>query len=308
MSKDPYRHRILVILGPVILGEEMPRADVGGLGIPQPLGSSARLEKIVSGRSRNLVELAAGVRLRALASEASGVEGMSTWIGVFSPAMGLPYHRHDVSEAITVLSGEARVEVEGRTYQLRPLDCLHVPAGVAHSTVNSSGKKKLMLHNSFGAVRPERYLAKDSFVSAEKIGGMPDEQDPEHLVRIAQAKTYGLAGGTSFCDLFAGQFGAVGICGGYGEFQPGTSLPRHIHDYDESITIVKGTATCEVMGRRYQLSGYDTAMVPSGRPHRFLNESRKMMAMIWVYAGSEPHRNILNARFCNGKWKWKRQG
>jgi quercetin dioxygenase-like cupin family protein len=284
----------------------MPRGDVDGLGVPQSSGSSARLEKIISGRSRNLVELSTGVRLRALAAEASGVEGMSTWIGIFSPAVGLPYHRHDVSEAITVLSGEARVGIEGRTYRLGLLDCLHVPADVAHSTSNASGKKKLMLHNSFGAVQPARYLAKESFESAEQIGGMPAEGDPEHVVRIAQSQRYELSRGTGFCDLFAGRFGSVGICGGYGEFQPGTSLPCHIHDYDESITIVKGTATCEVMGKRHQLSGYDTAMVPSGRPHRFLNESKDVMAMIWVYAGSEPHRNILNARFCSGEWKWKR--
>jgi quercetin dioxygenase-like cupin family protein len=283
----------------------MPRANVGGLGKPQSPGASFRVEKIISGRSRNLVELTAGVRLRALASETSGVEGMSTWIGIFSSATGLPYHRHDVSEAITVLSGEARVGVEGRTYRLGPLDCLHVPAGVAHSTTNASETKKLMLHNSFGAVHPARYLAKESFKSIEQMGGMPNEEDPEHVVRIAQSPRYELSSRTSFCDLFAGRFGSVGICGGYGEFQPGTSLPCHIHDYDESITIVKGTATCEVMGERYQLSGYDTAMVPSGRPHRFLNESKDVMAMIWVYAGSEPHRNILNARFCSGEWKWK---
>jgi quercetin dioxygenase-like cupin family protein len=289
----------------------MPQAD-GGLRIPQSPDlsslSSVRVETIISGGSRNRVELSAGVRLQELASEGSGVEGMSTWIAVFSPATGLPYHRHDVSEAITVLSGEALVGVEGRTYRVGPLDCLHVPARIAHSTANPSGKKKLMLHNSFGAVHPERNLAKESFESVEQIGGMPGEEDPEHMVRIAQAKRYELARRTSFCDLFAGRFGSVGICGGYGEFQPGTSLPCHIHDYDESITIVKGTATCEVMGRRYQLSGYDTAMVPSGRPHRFLNESRDVMAMIWVYAGSEPHRNILDARFCNGEWKWKGQG
>jgi quercetin dioxygenase-like cupin family protein len=187
----------------------MPQADVGRWEIPESSGSSVRVEKIISGRSKNVMELSAGVRLRQLASEASGVEGMSTWIGIFSPAAGLPYHRHDVSEAITVLSGEARVGIEGRTYRLGPLDCLHVPAGVAHSTSNASEKKRLMLHNSFGAVHPVRYLAKESFESVEQIGAMPAEGDPEHVVRIAQSQRYELSGATSFCDLFAGRFGSV---------------------------------------------------------------------------------------------------
>ncbi len=287
----------------------MPRTNV--LGTPYSALSSSRLgdrgEKVISGRSGNLVEIYPKVLLRELASQACAVEGMSTGVAVFSPAGALPYHRHDVSEAFTVLSAEALVMVEGRTYRMGPLDCLHVPAGVAHSVINPSAKKKLMIHSAFGAVHPRRDFVKDSFPSVQRDRGLPDEKDPEHMVRFAQATMYKLASGTRFCDLFAGRFGSVGICGGYGEFQPATGLPCHIHDYDESITIVRGTATCQVMGARYQLSRYDTAMVPSGRAHRFLNESRDVMAMIWVYAGSEPQRSLVNARFCNGDWEWRGQ-
>jgi quercetin dioxygenase-like cupin family protein len=276
-----------------------------------PLSSSfsGRREKVVSGRSRSLVQIAPGVLLRQLASEACGVQGMSTGLAIFSPASALPYHRHDVSEAFTVLSGDALAMVEGRAYRMGPLDCLHVPAGVAHSVINPSTKKKLMIHAAFGAVHPRRDFVKDSFLSVDRgmdrNYGLPDANDPEHMVRITKATRYKLANGTSFCDLFAGRLGSVGICGGYGEFQPGTGLPCHLHDYDESITIIKGTATCQVMGAQYKLSGHDTAMVPSGRPHRFLNESREGMAMIWVYAGSEPQRTLVNARFCTGDWQWK---
>jgi quercetin dioxygenase-like cupin family protein len=287
----------------------MARNNFRASRIPRsaPLSSSlnGRREKIISGRSRSLVQIAPGVLLRELASEACGVQGMSTGLAIFSPASALPYHCHDVSEAFTILSGDALAMVEGRTYRMGPLDCLHVPAGVAHSVTNPSAKKKLMIHAAFGAVRPRRDFVNDSFVSVDRNYGLPDENASEHMVRIAKATRYKLANGTSFCDLFAGRFGSVGICGGYGEFQPGTGLPCHLHDYDESITIIKGAATCQVMGAHYKLSRYDTAMVPSGRPHRFLNESKDVMAMIWVYAGSEPQRTLVNARFCNGDWQWK---
>jgi quercetin dioxygenase-like cupin family protein len=287
----------------------MARTNVRASGIPcsapPSSGFSGRAEKVVSGRSRSLVQISPGVLLRELASQACGVEGMSTGLAVFSPTSALPYHRHDVSEAFTVLRGDAVAMVEGRTYRMGPLDCLHVPAGVAHSVINPSTKKKLMIHAAFGAVGPRRDFVKDSFLPLDRGYGLPDENNPEHMVRISNATRYRLANGTSFCDLFAGRFGSLGICGGYGEFQPGTGLPCHLHDYDESITIIKGAATCQVMGARYELSGYDTAMVPSGRPHRFLNESKGVMAMIWVYAGSEPQRTLVNARFCNGDWQWK---
>jgi quercetin dioxygenase-like cupin family protein len=287
----------------------MARTNIRASGIPYSVPTSSsfsgRSEKVVSGRSRSLVEISPGVLLRELASQACGVLGMCTGLAVFSPASALPYHRHDVSEAFTVLTGDALAMVEGRTYRMGPLDCLHVPAGVAHSVINPSPKKKLIIHAAFGAVRPRRDFVKDAFVSVSRNYGSPDQNAPEHMVRISTATRYKLANGTSFCDLFAGRFGSVGICGGYGEFQPGTGLPCHLHDYDESITIIKGAATCQVMGAQYKLSGYDTAMVPNGRPHRFLNESKDVMAMIWVYAGSEPQRTLVNARFCNGDWQWK---
>ena len=78
-----------------------------------------------------------------------------------------------------------------------------------------------------------------------------DPKDPEHISRFRTAEKYELAEGTQFFDLFAGRFGSVGICGGYGKFQPGTSLPCHIHDYDESITIVEGRG--HLRGRRATL-------------------------------------------------------
>ena len=61
-----------------------------------------------------------------------------------------------------------------------------------------------------------------------------------------------------------------------------------------------GSAICEVAGRRSTLSDCDTAMVPEGLPHRFLNEFSEPMAMIWVYAGAEPERILVDPGYCVG--------
>ena len=121
---------------------------------------------------------------------------------------------------------------------------------------------------------------------------------------LANAQFIELSENAFFSDLFARRFGAVGICGGYGRFLPGASLPCHTHDYDESITIVAGTAVSLVQARRYQLSGYETAFIPRGTPHRFINHSQEEMAMIWVYAGDEPDRTIVEAGYCSGTIAW----
>lgn len=255
-------------------------------------------ERIISGRCRPSPAFMPHIALLTFASAECGATGMSTGMATFAPGMRLPYHRHEFSEAATILEGEALLAVEGRRYRLRPFDCIHIPAGVAHEAINPSSDVPLVAFSAFASSTPSRELVADGFPVEDRSSADPRPKDPEHIVRFAKAHSYELAPGTEFYDLFAGRFGTVGICGGYGRFEPGSSLPCHRHDYDESITIVEGTAICEVAGRRYRLSGYDTAFVPQGRPHRFLNESSGMMAMIWVYGGSEPTRTIVSVGHC----------
>lgn len=267
--------------------------------------NSLREAYIFSGQSGPVTNLAHGVELRQFASDSCLAQGLYTGTVTFLPGADLPYHTHDVSEAATVLSGEGWFEVEGRRYRLRPYECLHVPSGTAHQVANASSECSLLVHCAFASSAPAREWVHSKFNQEDFEKGHPRSGAPEHLVRIGGATAYELADGTRFYDFFAGRFGSQGVCGGYGEFKPGTSLPCHVHDYDESITIVKGEAVCEISGRRHSLSGCDTAFVPRQRPHRFLNESQNLMAMIWVYAGSEPERAIVDVRYCKGVRNWK---
>lgn len=263
----------------------------------------ATSERIISGQCEPSPAFMPQIALRTFASGQCGAKAMSTGTATFAPAARLPYHTHGFSEAVTVLEGEALFAVAERSYRLRPLDCIHVPAGVAHEVVNTSDAVRLIALSAFASPAPSRELVHHEF--EKRLTADPGPNDPEHIARFGRTDGYELANGTKFYDLFAGRYGSVGICGGYGRFQPGCSLPCHVHDYDESITIVEGHATCEVAGRRYNLSGYDTAFVPRGKPHRFLNESDDAMAMIWVYAGSEPSRSIVDVEYCVGSRPWE---
>jgi quercetin dioxygenase-like cupin family protein len=263
-------------------------------------------ESIRSGKVE-AVELARGVWLREFVSKSCGACEFSTASATFEGGAILSYHRHPCSEAITVLSGVARIGIEGRYYTLEAFDCLHVPAGVAHQVSNASQSSALFALSAFAADEVKRELVDKTFRAEERGSNNPSARDPEFIVRFAEAEIYLLSEGAEFRDLFAGRFGAVGICGGYGLFQPGSSLPCHVHQYDESITIIEGEAVCLVQGARYLLSGYDTAFVPQGRPHRFLNQSDSPMGMLWVYAGSEPERTLVDASYCDAAVAWTGQ-
>ena len=96
------------------------------------------------------------------------------------------------------------------------------------------------------------------------------------------------------------------MSGGYGLFHPSGRLPAHLHDFDESICILSGKATCIVEGRRYAMSDLATALQPRGRVHYFINESTGPMEMLWVYAGPKPERIIVDescATVAGNPWK-----
>ena len=245
-----------------------------------------------------------GVKLRTFVSAERGATAFSTGIATFKPGSRLPCHAHPVSEAVTIISGIARLVVEGRAYVMSPLDCAHIPAGVPHSVENEDPTHELVAHSAFGSAQPAREVVGEPSSIEERGSGDPGNGDPETVIRFVKSPVYELSENAFFTDLFARRLGAVGICGGYGRFLPGASLPCHIHEYDESITIVSGQATCLVQGRRYHLSGCATAYIPTGLPHRFINKSDHDMAMIWVYVGDEPDRRIVDNGYCSGMLSW----
>jgi quercetin dioxygenase-like cupin family protein len=244
-------------------------------------------------------ELAPGVHVRLLATGCLGARGLTTTLASVLPGAELPYHSHPFSEAIVVLEGHAEVLAEGRRYRLEPFDAIHLPAGTAHAVRNPGGGARALLHSSFASDTPTREPISIDFAATDR--DEPEPGAPERLVRLAAAPVYELAPGAFFRDLFARRLGSRGICGGHGRFEPGASLPCHYHGFDESITIVAGTAICQVAGREYEVANYDTACVPRGRPHRFLNRSDRAMAMVWVYAGDEPDRVLVDPGYCEGR-------
>jgi putative monooxygenase len=260
---------------------------------------SARVEKIARVATDRRLELEAGVSAIFFANAEVGAVGFSTGVARFEPQGRLSCHTHECGESITIVHGCAEVAVEGRTYVLSPFDSIHVPAGLAHSAANLDTSGELVAHVAFSSATVTRTLVETHFKERDFRDSLAAVDGAETLLRFSQAEEYELSDNTQFRDLFAKRLGSKGICGGYGGFAPGASLPCHTHLYDESITIVEGVATCLVAGRRFSVSGCDTALVPKGLPHRFINETDQFMAMIWVYAGDEPERVIHDNSLCS---------
>jgi quercetin dioxygenase-like cupin family protein len=228
-----------------------------------------------------------GVTLREFVSARCGARDISTGSASFQPGAAMPCHKHSFSEALTILAGEASCSVEGRRYRMRRLDCMHIPAGLAHQTHNISLTEPLIAFWVFASGAPTRELVSGIFATVDRGYGGSQEGDPEHLVRFNETSKYELSSGARFLDLFARRFGAVGIEGGYGELDPGSSLSYRVHDDDESITILTGEMVCELAGEKIRLKSSEGLFVPRGIQHRFFNGSEVLMSMVWARACTE---------------------
>ena len=252
----------------------------------------SRIESIIRGDGPASFEPAPGVGIRLLATGASGSIGITTALARFAANGCLPYHTHPYSEVVVVVEGLAEALVEGRRYRLNKFDAIHIPQGIAHSLRNYPADRPAILLSAFPSENPTREFVPDRFTVSERES--PEEADPERLTRFATAAIHEPIPGASFRDLFSGRLGSRGLCGGHGLCQPGVSLPMHYHRSDESVTIVGGSAICEVVGTEYELANLDTAGIPNGRPHRFVNRSEQPMEFIWIYAADEYDRTLSN--------------
>ena len=79
---------------------------------------------------------------------------------------------------------------------------------------------------------------------------------------------------------------------GQTQFAPGTGLPLHSHNVEESVLILEGEAVAEIGTQSFDLVAGQATWVPAGTPHRFANRGTTTMRIYWVYGGRDVTRTI----------------
>jgi len=261
--------------------------------------ASDRREAVQTLGAAKRAVLVPGVELHPLAGDHNGSRNLFTGLLMMAPEVSYPLYTRTFTEVFVVLAGEAAIDVEDRRYRLGPIDAMIVPARLPRSLVNLSTIRPAVIHVSLATAAPVQTWVNGRFTPVEQLPGKTGRSGAERLCRSNLTARYELAPRALFQDLFSADLGSQGLCGGYGVFEPGARLPCHRHEFDESITIVQGEATCVVEGRRHQLSGNATALVPQGLCHYFINLTLEPMAMVWVYAGDKPDRIVMDESYCH---------
>ena len=243
--------------------------------------------------------LSPGVELRVFVSSHNGARNLLTGFLTLAPDAAYPYYVRPFSEALVLLDGDVAVDVEERRYRLKLLDSISVTPQRPRRLVNLSTDRFATLHLSLAAPAPDQTWVNGRFTPIEQPTDTTGRAGSERLCRNDPKARFELAPNTLFQDLFGAELGTQGICGGYGVFEPGARLPCHRHEFDESITIVQGVATCVVEGRRHDVPRNSTALVPEGCCHYFINLTLEVMTMVWVYAGDRPDRVVVDESHCH---------
>ncbi len=86
----------------------------------------------------------------------------------------------------------------------------------------------------------------------------------------------------------------AGFLNGITVIAPGSAIPLHTHNCEESVVVLEGEAIAEIDGERHALFRHDASWIPADLPHRFINVSRtKPLTIFWTYARPDATRTIV---------------
>jgi len=85
------------------------------------------------------------------------------------------------------------------------------------------------------------------------------------------------------------------ITTGTTEFPPGAELPLHTHNVDESVVILEGEALVFVEEEAAEIAAGDATWIPAGVPHAFRNRGSGTLRILWIYAGRDVTRTIVES-------------
>lgn len=124
---------------------------------------------------------------------------------------------------------------------------------------------------------------------------MTDTPQPRAAVlRPSAIKSHDRGGGASTTPLVGPSVGAQAFINGITSFSPGTQIPFHSHNCEESVMLLEGDAMLDIEGQEsVRLQPMDTTWLPPNLSHRFRNLSDdKPMKILWIYARPDATRTI----------------
>ncbi|ANN65306.1 cupin domain-containing protein [Bordetella bronchialis] len=120
------------------------------------------------------------------------------------------------------------------------------------------------------------------------------------IFRPSELTAYERGGGARTIPLVTAGDGATAFINGITEFAPGTKIPFHSHNCEESVMLLEGDAILDIDGEEHRLQPMDTTWIPPNVSHRFRNMSdTQPMKILWIYASVNATRTLTETGVTN---------
>ncbi|RKR07405.1 quercetin dioxygenase-like cupin family protein [Kushneria sinocarnis] len=120
---------------------------------------------------------------------------------------------------------------------------------------------------------------------------MHSQSCTSRLARYRTAEAFEVEPGVRFREMIRREDGARTMIVGLATFAPGASLPCHVHNVEETVTILTGRALCVVEGQETtEVEPFDSSFIPPHVAHRFINASdSEPLTIQWIYGLVDEH-------------------
>lgn len=127
-------------------------------------------------------------------------------------------------------------------------------------------------------------------------------EDPRKaaVLRPSDIPSHNRGGGASTTPLVGPSVGATAFINGITSFEPGTAIPFHSHNCEESVMLLEGDAMLDIDGKEIALQPLDTTWIPPNVSHRFRNMSAtRPMKIFWIYERLDATRTLTETGVTN---------
>lgn len=114
------------------------------------------------------------------------------------------------------------------------------------------------------------------------------------LLRPSELPSADRGGGARTIPLVTRKVGTRQLLNGITVIGPGSAIPLHSHNCEESVIVLEGNPIAEINGESFALQPHDTTWIPANLPHFFRNPSSDTTVKIfWTYASTEATRTLV---------------
>ena len=95
-------------------------------------------------------------------------------------------------------------------------------------------------------------------------------------------------------QLVTSETGSARLLNGITTLAPGAAVPPHIHNCQEAVVVLTGSARVQIDKDEHDLSCGEATWIPAGVPHFFRNTSpTETMSIFWTYDSIDATRTVL---------------